>query len=409
MDEIRTFNQEGGRPASPKPSTTNPAGGSIEPRDWSALPRASVTDGPSASGHSAPRDRLLAALGSDQRGWQTWGYLGEVLLGAGAGGAARGGTSSGGHRGARPPRLDRPTAETEQEAGELERDTDILGAALTGFEKLMTECRATLRDRLERSLPEQRAAALTTLAGFERMWLHVTLRAYVGHLNNVPGAIDWLGRWLRDNAHIGYDRPSLDLILPEFAGCAAVLSLQVLNDPDALHTALLARRAPSPVARAVPYLEAAFNGAPDAGLVLDRAARWFDNQVCNELVNDAPEAALRALAIALERPTPRSRVAQFLRERPSRVVPADWRPLPPKALELLRAAIRATGSRPPYGEVSVRELHAGCPLCRRSLSHAPPGADIRRPDPDLLSELKLLSVAACIRCQAPLIERSALE
>ena len=411
MDEIRTLNQEAPQPSSPKASTAASHKRSTDDRDWSTQPRSIVTDGPNESAYLAPRDRLLAALGSDRQDWGTWGHIGEILLGAGAD-AAKGAIrdpSSDGARGARPPRLERPSPETDDDAKELERETDILGVALAGFAKLMTQCRSTLRDRLERSLPDQRGAALITLVQFERMWLHVTLRAYVGHLNNVPGAIEWLGRWLHDNAHVGYDQPSLDHILPELAGCAAVLSAQVLDSPDTLYLAIVARRAPSPAARAVPYLEAAFNGAPDVALVLERGAEWFANQVCNELVNDAPDVALRALAIALERPTPRSQVARFLRERPSKVVPADWRPLPPKALDLLRMAIRPSGRRASYGVVSVRELHEGCPLCRRSLSHAPPGVDIRRPDPDLLSELKLSSVAACISCQAPLIERSALE
>jgi hypothetical protein len=402
MDEIRVFNQETEPDSPPRKPADNHGKGPTVDRDRSTVPRDSVTDGP------APRDRFLAALADGQRDWTTWGHLGEILLGAGGADAATQGTSSADSRGGRPPRLERPAPETEEEAREVEREADILGAALTAFQDLMASSRSTLRDQVKLSDAAGRGEALMALARFERMWLHVTLRALVGHLNDIAGATEWLGRWLRDNAHVGYDEPSLDLVLPQLAGCAAVLSMNAGSDPDAFYSATVARRAPSVAARAVPYLEAAFNGAPDVDRVLEGAATWFNNQICNELVNDAPDVALRALAAALARPTPRSMVERFLRERPSKVVPAEWRPLPQHALDLLKAAIRPPGRRPPYGKVDVRDLGSGCPLCYRSLEHTRPGSDVRHPDADFLAELKLLSVAACIRCKEPLIERSAL-
>lgn len=407
MDEIRQMNLRGSK-SSLGSLPDRPGAGQATTREWTALPRASVSEDPYAAVPDNPQGRFLTALGAGQRGWETWGHLGQALLGVRTGDSTSFNPSTSRGNGARPPRLDRVVLETDEEANASERENETLLLALTAFKELMTKCRETLRGQLEREASDTRGAALLALAQFERMWLHIMLRAQVVHLNSISGTVEWIGNWLHENACIGYAEASFDLMLPEMAGCAAVLAFQAVGQPDALYTAIAAKRAPSPAARTVMYLEAAVDGAPNVEQVLVHARAWLGNQVCNELVEDNPEAALEALTAMLAWPTPRSRIAQFLRERPSKVIPSEWHPLPARALDLLKIAVRPVVRRPHFDKVHIRTLHRGCPLCRQPLGHMARGTDIRRLDPDFLSDLKLLNIAACIHCKAPLIAHFAM-
>lgn len=407
MDEIRQLNLEASK-ASLGTLLDRPRDGPATPREWTALPRASVSENPYVAVPDNPQGRFLAALGAGQRSWETWGHLGQALLGISTADITSFNPSTGQRNGVRPPRLDRFVLETDEEANATERENETLRLALAAFQELMTTCRETLRGQLEREALDTRGAALLALAQFERMWLHIMLRALVVHLNSISGTIEWIGNWLHENAYIGYAQASFDLLLPEMAGCAAVLAFHAVGQPDALYSAIAAKRAPSPATRTVMYLEAAFNGAPNVDLVLAQAHNWLGSQVCNELVEDNLDAALEGLEIMLARPTPRSRIAQFLLERPSKVIPSEWYPLPGRALDLLKISVRPIVRRPHFAKVHIRNLHRGCPLCHQPLGHILRGSDIRRLDPDFLADFKLLCIAACIHCKAPLIAHFAM-
>lgn len=407
MDEIkglsaRAVPRDAGQPG----NKGKPAG--ADEHDWTASPRENITDDPAALNKS-PHDRLLSVLASGQRGGAMWGALGEVLLGSGTT-STKGdmdGPLSGGNQPR--PRLLRFVPETEDESSQAEAEAETLRCALREFDTLVAQSRASLLKllRLERVKCEESTSTLLDLAQLERFWLHVTLRALVGPLNDTPMAIFQLGEWMHKTVDLPFNDAALASLLTDFAGCAAVLASQLTAKTDDFQAAIAIGRHPSRPARTVHYLEAACNGAPDIEKTLLRATGWLDSQIGNELVDGAVDGALAALALALRKPTPRSRVAQFLLERPSATMPSAWLPLPEKSVQLLRSAIRVVVKGKPYGEVDVKALMR-CPMCHNSLCKTEASGDERRPDPTLLAELKLFNVAACIACHKPLITASAL-
>lgn len=375
-----------------------------------AAPRDIITDGPAFGG--SPRDRLMAALSSGQSGWAVWGQLAHVLLGPSnsdsekdpAAGPVPGPRIT--HPPAHPITHQDPEDDADPEA--LEAEQDALTAALDSFNSLIAHCRLGLQKQVERARAAGEAfdQILMNLAHLERTWLHVMLRAYVGPLNNVQVGVNLLGEWLHSAVEIAFVGPSQELMLFEYAGCAAVLAHQNAAQPGALMETLAQSRPPSKAMRSVQYLEAAFGGAPDVEMTLDLAAGWLNSQVGHALVRGEVEQALTALRIALTQPTPRALVARYLKEKPSYPDPAAWRPFNERMLSLLRTAARG---RPPqyYGSIDVRAV-SGCSVCNRDLRITAPGRDQRRPDPTMLAQLKLFCVAECPRCYAPLINRIAL-
>lgn len=415
MDEIKSFNVSGPPSHQLSPSDALPAQSvslagarTTDEKDVLAVtPRDVITDGP-AYCYATPRDRLLAALASGQEGWAVWGHLGEVLLGpAGKSQPAltTPGTSAA-HISVAP--IIHATADPDIDPNVLQKDQDLLLASLASFNALIAHCRAELQKRLRSNLPvDERQDVLLNLAHLERTWLHVVLRAYVGPFSDVAGAIYELTEWLHTTVDIPFSGVAFDTIVMEVSGCAAVLAHQNAATPGAFVDALAMRCTPAKVTRAAQYLETFFNGLPDVDRTLEQAAAWLDSQVGHELVGRDIERALTALRVVLEQATPRALVARLMREKPTAVDPAAWRPLSEDKLKLLHKATSSASASTRYTKVDVRDVQS-CSVCRHTLLVVMPGRDERRPDPTTLAELKLYAIAPCPRCGAALINRAAL-
>ncbi|MCW5297704.1 hypothetical protein DXT88_05895 [Herbaspirillum lusitanum] len=419
MDEIRSFtsvpppvlNTTSSQPK--KPSAENPSNNDASS---TGAPRAEIVDRPSF-GSGSSRDRLLEALANGQSGWAVWGKMAHVFLGLPIDTQVDTPPEKSGNkkRSSRPPRdpIVHPPLDDDIDPTAYDEEKNALVEMLSHFDLLIENCREELKRQLSRSeiTAEERSQILLNLANLERTWLHLTLRAYVGPIDDAPVAFQKIGEWLHSAVDIAFTGPSQELMLFEYAGCSSILAYQNAARPDALTEALAQlQSSTTPVpksVRAVQYLEAAFGGSPDIERILDLAVDWLNSQVGHALVRGEVEQALTALARSLAQPTPRSQVARYFKDRPIVSDVKEWYPLNPTMLDLLRRAAQPKIGRKSFGAVDVRTI-LGCPVCYQDLRTTSSGQDVKRPDPTLLAQLKLFCVAACPRCQAPLINHIAV-
>jgi hypothetical protein len=405
MDEIRSFAIASGpgvpppRKAPPRPPADAAANDDAE--EPVGYARDAITDAPASRGASA-RDQLMAALAGGQNGWAVWGQLSQVLLGASAADQA---PSNPDVEGQPPPRrpvrrpenhISHPELEDDADQEALEKEQYELRASLASFQVLIGSCRDKLHLRIERAVvgSVEHEEQCMNLAQLERLALHVMLRANAGPLRAVGSAQHELAEWLHRTVNMVFSKGAREMMLPDFAGCAAVLAYQNRATPQALMDSLAQGRAPSKVMRAAQYLEAVYAGAPEVSSVLDLAANWLSSQTGFALVRGDVDLALLALEDALQQPTPRSIVSRFFEERPQQLDLSAWRPFSSQKVALLREAVRAGGTAQRYSPVDVRAVGA-CRVCSRDLRTVRPGRDQRQADPSMLAELKLFCVTRC--------------
>lgn len=399
--QVSLIKETGARKSSP------PEADAVPPTDWTAAARDIITERPGAS---TSKDRLLTLLAGGQRGAVMLEAFGEMLLGpqfsrkqdAGAGQQPRSSPS-------KRQRILRLVPETEAEEQEVEAQSSALANMLAQFEDVVEGVRGRLKDNLwsVRGDAELTAAVMYNLARIERMSLHVMLGVYAGPLNDLRAARYRLGEWLHKTVDLDLDDAALALLLPDIAGCAAVLASSWSEAEDDFVQATAAGRHPCRSSRVVQYIEAAFNGEPLIDLVLSCADSWLDTQIGFELIDADVESALDKFSFLLARPTPRALVARFLLEKPKNPLAASWNPLPERVIALLCQAAKVDPARRKayYGCVNVKSIQS-CTLCHQSLRPVVAGA-ARRPDPTLLADLKLFSVAKCPNCHGPLISTAA--
>jgi hypothetical protein len=376
--------------------------------DRGVEPRSAVhADGTFQSSNA--RERIVKMIAEGDKGWAVLELLGKILLGVssmrhdqeppGPAGPKNKGPSQ-------PIVLVDDEGEDEDESASdrtaKEKERKRLEKAMEEFEKKIGRWRNELNRRILilGSNSSDVDGAMANLASLESTWLHVILRACVGPLHDIERAHFELEEWIHRIVYTRFEGTACDMLLTEYVGCAAVLAYRNLNSPRSLLEAVAQLRAPPKIARSAQYLEAAFNGAPDIEMVLLRASDWLQSQVGFVLVDGQVDTALLALRAALEMPTPRKRVAQFLAEKPAQPVLADWWPLGGNQLELLM-----TGASHGYGVVDLRVIGA-CKLCGQSLKVDVKG--VRTPEPSMLAQLKLCCVAPCPKCHKPLINSAAV-
>lgn len=370
----------------------------------------------------SPQGRLLRALGRSERGWAVLEHLGDIVAGSSgdrplatgkdgpvtiSGGGSKNSQLFEGRK--QPQRLLRHDPEDEDERQRLEKSQKQLLEIICDVENAVNECRCTLLERWNnagRSNEENPNDALQTLAQLERTWLRVLVRAYVGPIGDVIGAVNRLGDWLHHVADISFTGDARELLLPEVAGAAAVLAKRFLDSGETFESAIANRHAPTRQARVAQYLEYFYDGPVNEEEIIRHAEEWLSTQIGNELVNGQLADALLSLKTVLEQPTPRARVNDILKNKPATLEVQGYSPLPPSALALLKQAIKPSKRGLPYVVVDIRNL-TSCPACRAPFHVRVKGMDERRVDPTLLADLKLLSVAKCPSCGIPIVPKTA--
>lgn len=419
MDEVRSF-VGSASPGAPRPNAPpnkqlgvrKQVDNETEPEGFA---RPAIIDAPTTRSGS-PRDQLVAALVAGQTGWAVWGQLSQMLLGRPPAELTDDDPSA--ESATQRPRkvckpchqILHPDVDDDGDQSNLEKERTKLRAGLDDFKQLISDCREQLLRRIERLAAEsaERNEELMNLTHLERLSLHVLLRAHAGPMRDTAGAVHEAANWLHRAVDIVWTDTAREGMLPDFAGCAAVLAYQNRATPEALMDCLTEGRAPSKVMRAAQYLEAAYSRAPDIKTVLELADDWLNSQTGFTLVRGEVNLALSALDVALNRPTPRTVVARFFEECPLQPQPSAWHPFSGAQIALLSEAVRERGKTQRYSQVDVRSV-GPCRVCYRDLRTVIRGRDQRLPDPSMLAELKTFFVSRC-NCGrgVPLINQIAL-
>lgn len=353
----------------------------------------------------AARDSLERAVLNGEGGWDELGPLVDLLAGFRR--------TNGNERHRRPPRWSRAddAPQSDGELNERMKREKASRSDLAQFEVDALRKRVVMCERWD-GKPDLQAddmqQVLMDLARLDVTRLRVALRGYLFQLDDLPGAISYLGNWLHEVCAVPYCGDSRYKLLLDVAGASAVLALQCVKRGGKFDCLPKPGQTVPFDARVGQFIEYFFGPDPDRAALEQAARTWLSSDFGFQLLIEHEEGervvdAITALRQALAHPTPQARLRAILQARQVNGELAATPPLPAEPLQVILDLV-SSGALAPE-PVDFRNL-SRCPNLRCPHVFRPFNSKrVRVPDPMLVAALKVYGATRCPGCGTPLLSK----